>query len=223
MTAPTASGRASARIVPVGDEGTGWAGRVMTGLRWVEHLVLAQLLLVLGTLAGGVLLGLFPALDAAGRLLARLTTGDASTSVWRDFWTAWRAQWRRANTLGAPAWALGALLLLDAGVAAAVTGPAGAVLLAGLTVVGAWTALVVAFLVPVLRRYDDGLVPTWRFLLLAPALSPGTSLAVLVTLAAIGLTAWFVPPVGVLVGASAALLASGWLVDARLDRIDARA
>jgi uncharacterized membrane protein YesL len=219
----TTQARASARIGGMSDEGTGWAGRVMSVLRWLEHLVLAQLLLVLGTLAGGVVLGLFPALDAAGRLLARLADGDPSTSVWRDFWSAWRTGFRRANAVGAPLWAVAALLVVDAGVASLLDGPGRAVLVAGLVVVGAWTGLVVAFVPPVLRRYADGTVATWRFLLLAPALSPGTSLAVVVTLAALAATAWFVPVVGVLAGASTALLASGWLVDARLDRIDARA
>ncbi|MBT0994207.1 DUF624 domain-containing protein [Cellulomonas sp. DKR-3] len=204
------------------EEGAGWAGRVMGVLRWVEHLVLAQLLLLLGTLAGGVVLGLFPALDAAGRLLARLPAGDPSTSVWRDFWSAWRAGFRRANVVGAPLWAVGALLVVDGGVAALLDGPGRAALVVGLVVVAAWTALVVAFVPPVLRRYDDAALATWRFLLLAPALSPGTSVAVVVTLTAIAATAWFVPVVGVLVGASVALLASGWLVDARLDRIDTR-
>lgn len=219
----TTQARASARIEGMSDEGTGWAGRVMGALRWVEHLVLAQLLLVLGTLAGGVVLGLFPALDAAGRLLARLAAGDPSTSVWRDFWSVWRSGFRRDNVVGAPLWAVGALLVLDGGVAALLDGPARAALVVGLVVVATWTALVVAFVPPVLRRYDDAAVPTWRFLLLAPALSPGVSVAVVVTLTAVAATAWLVPVVGVLAGASTALLASGWLVDTRLDRIDARA
>src|SRR5699024_6566403 len=42
----------------------GWTGGVMLGLRWVTLLVEVSAMLLLGTLAGGVLLGLGPALRA---------------------------------------------------------------------------------------------------------------------------------------------------------------
>ncbi|WP_425955491.1 YesL family protein [Xylanimonas sp. McL0601] len=203
-------------------EGTGWAARTMGALRWAEHLVLAQLLVVVGTLAGGVVLGLYPALDAAGRLLSRLPAGDASTSVWLDFWRAWRGGFRRANLLGAPVTAAGALLLVDGGVARAATGPVHAALTVGLVVVGLWIVLVLAYLAPVLRRYDDGFVRTWRFLLLVPAAAPAVSAALVVTLGVLAVLFWSVPVLGALGGVSLPLLVSGWMADLQLDRVDER-
>lgn len=200
----------------------GWAAGVMTALRWVGHVLAVQALLALGTLAGGVVLGLAPALDAGGRVLARLTAGAPSTHVWRDFWAAWRGGWRRANLLAAPLWAVGALLVVDAWVVTAADGPVRAALGVGLGLATAWTVVVLAYLPAVLRRYEDPAPAAWRFLALSPALGPGTALGVLVAVAVWAATCWVAPPVAVLGGAAVPLLATGWLVDARLDRLDAR-
>jgi len=194
----------------------------MTGLRWAAHVVAAQLLLVLGTLAGAGVLGLFPALDAAGRLLARLPAGDPSPHVWRDFWVAWRGGWRRANLVGAPLWAVALLLVVDVQVVGAAHGAARAALGTGLVVAGAWLVVVLAHVAPVLRRYDDPAPATWRFLALTPALGPGTALGVLVVLVVWAATYWVAPVLVPLGGAAVPLLATGWLVDVRLDRLDAR-
>ena len=200
----------------------GWTSGVMTALRWVAHVLAVQALVVVGTLAGGVVLGLLPALAAGGRVLARLPAGDPSEHVWHDFWAAWRAGWRRANLLGAPLWAVAALLVLDAWVLTAVQGPVRAALGAGLALVAAWTAVVAAYLPPVLRRYDAPSSAAWRFLALSPALGPGTALGVLAVVVVWTATCWVAPYVAVLGGLSVPLLATGWLVDVRLDRLDAR-
>jgi len=200
----------------------GWTGGVMTALRWVAHLLAVQALVVVGTLAGGVVLGLFPALDAGGRVLARLPAGTPSEHVWHDFWHAWRAGWRRAVLVGAPLWLVAAVLAADAWALSAAQGPVRAVLAAGLGLVTAWAVVVLAYAAPVLRRYRAPLPATWRFLVLAPALGPGTAVGVLGVAAVWAATCWVAPPLAVLGGAAVPLLATGWLVDVRLDRLDAR-
>lgn len=202
----------------------GWAGRVMVFLRVGTQLVAVNALVVLGTLAGVVLLGAYPALSAGGGLLARLAAGAPSEHLWREFWSAYRAGFRRLNLLGAP-FTVGFLLLaLDASVlAAASPGPTKAALTAGVVALTAYLLLALATLVPVARRYDD--VPatrTWRFVAVAPLLSPVTSLAVLAALLVLAVTFTYVTVLLPLVGLSLPLLASGWLVDQRLTTIDAR-
>ena len=61
----------------------GWAGGVMFGLRWITLLVEVSAMLLLGTLAGGVLLGLGPALRAGGVITARMTQ---EAHPWQTFW-----------------------------------------------------------------------------------------------------------------------------------------
>ena len=90
----------------------GWAGRVMVFLRVGTQLVAVNVLVVLGTLLGAVVLGTYPALAAGGGLLARLVSGSPSEHLWREFWSAYRAGFRRLNVLGAPLTA--GFVLLDA-------------------------------------------------------------------------------------------------------------
>ncbi|GEM_PF-793589 len=200
----------------------GWAGRVMGVLRVVTQVVGINALVLLGTLAGLVVLGLFPALDAGGRLLARLVAGEPSEHLWREFWSAYRSGRRRLNLLGAPAWPVGVLLYLDLAVVRFAQGPVSAVLTALVLALGAWFAVVVVTLVAVARRYDEPFGRTWRFVALFPLLSPGVSLGVLVVLAAVTVSVLALPVLGPLVGVALPLLATGWLVDHRLDQLDAR-
>ncbi|WP_378186544.1 YesL family protein [Cellulomonas algicola] len=200
----------------------GWAGRVMGVLRVATHVVGVNALVLLGTLAGLVVLGLLPALVAGGRLLARLADGHPSDHLWHDFWSAYRSGWRRTNLLGAPVWPVGALLSVDAAVVRFVDGPLAAVLAAGVLALGAWFCVALLTLVAVARRYDETLPRTWRFAALFPLLSPGTSLAVLVVVAACTVSVLALPVLAPLVGIALPLLAGGWLVDRRLGALDAR-
>ena len=203
----------------------GWAGRVMVFLRVGTQLVAVNILVVLGTLLGAVVLGAYPALAAGGGLLARLVSGNPSEHLWREFWSAYRAGFRRLNVLGAPLTAGFVLLALDASVlAAASPGPTKAVLTVGVVVLTTYLVLALLTLVPVARRYAD--VPaarTWRFVAVAPLVSPVTGLAVLAVLVVLGVTFTYVTVLLPLVGLSLPLLASGWLVDQRLTTLDARA
>lgn len=202
-------------------EAAGWAGRVMVFLRVAAHVVAVNLLVVAGALAGLVLAGLFPALASGGRLLARAVAGDPSEHLWHDFWSAYRSGFRRHALLGVPFWVVGALLAVDLAVVQVADGPVAGAMLAGLTLVGAWSAVALAHLFPVTRRSADGLLATWRYVALSPLLSPLTGLAVLVTLAALAVVATQLTVLVPLAGLSLPLLLSGWLVDHRLDALDA--
>ncbi|MBB2922432.1 YesL family protein [Cellulomonas cellasea] len=202
-------------------EAAGWAGRVMVFLRVAAHVVAVNLLVVAGAVVGLVLAGLFPALASGGRLLARAVAGEPSEHLWRDFWSGYRAGFRRHALLGVPFWVVGALLAVDLAVVQVADGPVAGAMLAGLTLVGAWSAVALAHLFPVTRRSDDGLLATWRYVALAPLLSPLTGLAVLVTLAALAVVATQLTVLVPLAGLSLPLLLSGWLVDHRLDALDA--
>ncbi|GAA1713746.1 hypothetical protein GCM10009809_07420 [Isoptericola hypogeus] len=198
----------------------GWAGGVMAALRWATLLVEVNAMVVLGTLAGGVVLGLGPALRAGGAVAAGMTAGP---TPWRTFWRTWRAGFGRTNLLFAPAWVIGLLLWFDAVALGLLDGPARASLQLGLVVVGAWALVAVSYWVRVAARYDRGPLETWRFLLLAPLLAPTTTLAVLVVAGATALAGWAMPLALALAGASFPLWATGRLVDDSLDRIDAAA
>lgn len=228
--APTRSTPASARVPEsapaaastTGDESFGWAGRVMVVLRFATQVVALNLLILVGTLAGGVLLGLFPALGSAGTLLARLAARDPSDRLWSDFWSGWRSGFGRLNRLGWPLWVVGVLLVADASVLAAADGPVAVALRAALALLTAYLVVVGAFLLAAARRYDETAARTWRFVALAPLLAPATALGVVVTVASIALACVELTVLIPLIGVALPLAATGWLADHRLDVIDAR-
>ena len=195
----------------------GWTGGVMRVLRRVTRLVEVNVLFALGTLAGGVVLGVWPALRAAS---AVLLDGDPAESPWRPFWRVWREGWRRANVLGAPLTLVGGGLWLDTLVLAQLDGAGRAALQAGLVLVGAWIAVVLAYWPRLVLRYDRSPLETWRFLLLSPALGPGTAVGSLVVLVVCGLVSYVIPLLGVLAGVAVPLWLCGPMVDERLNRID---
>ena len=197
----------------------GWAGGVMLALRWVPLLVEVSAMVALGTLAGGVLLGLGPALRAGAVVAARMT---AEPTPWRTFWRAWRDGFGRSAALFAPAWVVAVLLWLDGAALGLLDGPGRALLTGGLLVVGAWGAVVLACWPTVVTRYRSGAAATWRLLLLLPLLAPTTSLAVLVVTAALLAAVWALPLLAVLLGPGFWLWATGRLTADRLDRIDAQ-
>ncbi|MEU1972575.1 DUF624 domain-containing protein [Microbacterium sp. NPDC019599] len=189
----------------------GWAGVVMAVLRVVTQLVGINLLMIAGTLAGGVVAGLAPAASAARALTARLATTDPSTSLWRDFWSHWRARFVRANLLALPFWGAGMLVAADVWMLGAAQGAVRAAMGAALLVVVLYLAVALAYLPIVAGEHADPWAPSVRFVLLAPALFPARGFAILAVLAAVGLVYWFVPPIALLFGAALPLLLTGML------------
>lgn len=196
---------------------TGWAERAMRLLQIVTTLVAVNLLILGGALLGLVIGGLFPALVAGGAVLLG-ETGDAG--VWRGFVRTYRAEFRRANLVGAPLLVVAALLLVDAALLPQVPGALGAALLVLTAVLAAATLVVGAVAVTLLVRYDDRPGVVLRQALLIAAASPGTALAVVVTALAAGALCLVVPVLLPLAGVAGPLVLALRLVDRRLVRID---
>ncbi len=202
----------------------GWSGRLMIWLRVAAQLVGIQLLMLAGTLLGLVIAGLGPALAAGAGLLRRIVEGDPSDHLWRDFWSAYRADFRRAALVTAPFLVVVGLAWYETLVLLAYGDSAMEAVLTGATLaVGLYALSCVGFAPHVLRRYTDGAASSLRFVALAPLLTPLTTLGVVVTTVAILLIGVRFLPALVLVGLSIPLLLGGILVDRWLDKIDARA
>lgn len=200
----------------------GWAGRVMVVLRYATQLVVVNLLWILGTVCGLVVLGAFPATRSATRLFEALRRRRPSESLLRDFWDGYRTDFWRTNLLGLPFWVLGALAVLDLQVfrAAADAGERFAsVLLAPFGVVVVVSGVALAFLFAVLLRFRDAVPATWRFVFVAPFLSLGTALAIVLTVGAFVVLTWQWPLLVPLLGFSGPIFLATWLAGRRLDAL----
>jgi len=152
----------------------GWhVGIGELGLR----LFLLHLLMVLGILAGGIVLGLAPALAAVHtelrgderrrRIEAQGEIGEEPPPLWRSFWTSWRAEFVRANLLGGVLAIGWALLLVDRTVLAQTGGAATPWVSGVLVVLTVVLALVTAVVWPLAAHFSD---PLPRILVMAPVL-----------------------------------------------------
>lgn len=203
-------------------ETTGWTRTTMLWLQWAVQLVAVNLLCVVGVLLGLGVLGAFPTARAAAQVLAPLARGRPSTSVLRDFWGGYRTDFWRTNLLGLPFWAVGALTWVNLGVlrtAAAQGDATGTVLLVPVVVAATAAGVSLAFLTAVGLRRRDSVWATWRFVAVAPFVSPATSLCLVLTLGAFWTATLRWPVLVPLLGFSGPVFLGTWLAGRRLERL----
>ncbi|MEV0618862.1 DUF624 domain-containing protein [Nonomuraea sp. NPDC050404] len=171
------------------------------------------------TLAGGIVLGVFPATAAVYAVIRRdLRGGDEAAPLRQEFRTAWRREFRAANLLGHTFLILWALLLLDRHLVATVdlgqAGPA----LAGLLWLLAFLLFCMSAAVgPLAAHFAESvpkLVVRSALLVLArPAVAAFNALTVAVVLCAYYVLPGLVPVFGVV---APAYLSSVYLWSTRL-------
>jgi uncharacterized membrane protein YesL len=206
------------------DYAIGWAGKVMHWLRFAIALVLINLLFVAGTLAGLIVLGVFPAATAAAILLGRLRAGQPGDTLVRDFITAYRAQFWHLNVVAIPFHLAAVVIFLDLvafQTTAAAGSPVSAVLLVLLVVVSVGTLLAAFSAITICTRYRDSARSIWRYGFVLPFVSPLMSLSLILGLGALTLALFQFGVLIPLVGASAPVFVAGWLIDHRLAALDA--
>lgn len=201
----------------------GWTGRLMVWMRFGAQAIGIQLLMLAGVVVGLVVLGVGPALAAGGQLLARLVAGDASPTLWRDFWAGYRANARRATLVVLPALLVVALAWYELLVLQAHgEGIVVAWLMGAVVVVALYALCYLSYAPAVLRRYTDGPARTVRFLAVAPLVSPLTAVGCMVTSVAVLIVGLRFLPLLLLAGLSVPVMLTGILVDRFLDRVDHR-
>ncbi|MFD4960091.1 YesL family protein [Microbacterium sp. NPDC058389] len=198
----------------------GWTGRVMAWLRIVAGLIVVNLLFVAGVIVGLVVLGLAPAALAATACLTHMRDGELETGLVRVFVRTYRAEFWRANLIGLPFGAVAVLVALDTAVLPGLAGPVAAALAGFTWVVGAAALLAFASALTVAVRYDEKPVAVLRYAAVLPFTSPVMSLALLGTLAVIGVAFGLLPMLVPLVGFAVVLFVAGWFVDHRLAALD---
>ncbi|GAA1578725.1 hypothetical protein GCM10009804_39000 [Kribbella hippodromi] len=124
---------------------------------WIARLAWLNLLWLGTTLAGGIVLGAFPATAAVYAVLRRWLTDPESKEqrTARLFWTEVRADLVRANALGYTVLAVGLLLVADGMIARGQGGPFGQVMFALAVAAGAMIAATVVHL-PYFHVRDRG-------------------------------------------------------------------
>ncbi|MDR2930526.1 MAG: DUF624 domain-containing protein [Propionibacteriaceae bacterium] len=165
----------------------GWMGGVMSALRHATDLVWANLAILLGVLAGGVVFGVAPTIVAGTWMVANR---DDEPHRWRSFWSLWRRSWAHSNLVFAPVWLIGASCWLDWQISVEMSSRLALGSRVGLIVVGAWTIVAIAHL-PVI--HDRSFRRAWAAMVLAPLLSLARTGLIVVATVGVGLVASLAP------------------------------
>jgi uncharacterized membrane protein YesL len=78
----------------------GVMGRLYNGMDWIAKLVYVQFLWLLGSIAGLVIGGLFPATMAMFAVLRKMIQREDEFSFFQTFWVTFRREFWKANVLG---------------------------------------------------------------------------------------------------------------------------
>lgn len=159
------------------------------------------------TALGAVVLGVAPASCAAADAYIAGRHGD-KVRVWSTMWPSYRAQFVRANARLLPLLLVQAVALLMLWIVAG-GGAGGATMtallggLAALSLAWATTSAAAISAIPRVRRQD--LLVSWRIALLIPGALPLRTIGLCLLLLVWVLVCWAVWPIGLLLGAGAAL------------------
>lgn len=175
-------------------------------LIWAARL---NLLWILFTLAGGVILGLGPATVAAYTLARRHAQGE-SIQAWTEFWTVYRREFVRASLLILPVAVLATVLVGNYLYFSALGPGSGALRIA------TFLALVVlagvgSYLGPLYAHYD---LPLWAYVPKASLLAltrPASSVLLLFALSAIAFVTSAAPVLAALISIGAWIYLNTWL------------
>ncbi|MFG1687535.1 YesL family protein [Nonomuraea sp. NPDC049269] len=175
-------------------------------LIWAARL---NLLWILFTLAGGVILGLGPATVAAYTLARRHARGE-SIQAWTEFWTVYRREFVRASLLILPVAVLATVLVGNYLYFSALGPGSGALRIATLLALVA-LAGVGAYLGPLYAHYD---LPLWAYVPKASLLAltrPASSALLLFALAAIAFVTSAMPVLAAVISIGAWIYLNTWL------------
>lgn len=82
-------------------------------LEWVTRFAYLNLLWILFTLAGGILLGLFPATIAMYAIVRQWLNGNTDLPVLSSYWDYFKQEFKRSNLLGLVIYAVVGFIVLD--------------------------------------------------------------------------------------------------------------
>ncbi|MFC4386338.1 YesL family protein [Gracilibacillus marinus] len=112
---------------------TGWAGNIMQMLDKLVKLVWMNCLWVFFTLLGGIILGLMPATAAVSSLVRKMIKNEEVESVFREFWTLYKNNFKSSNIIGIFFWIAVLFIYIDFNFLITTSNMVGTVLLIGVS------------------------------------------------------------------------------------------
>ncbi|GAE27379.1 hypothetical protein JCM9140_3515 [Halalkalibacter wakoensis JCM 9140] len=171
-------------------------------LEWITKFAYINVLWAFFTLAGGIILGLFPATVAMFSLIRQWLRGNSEMPVFPSFWNYYKKEFWKSNRLGFIFYLIGFIvgfniIFLHANIGELLTW-ASAPLLAGLLIF----ILLTVYTLPTYAHYDLPVLKIIRNAFLTMLVSPLHSFFIIISLAAFYMIVSVIPALGLAFGAS---------------------
>ncbi|KHF39106.1 YesL family protein [Halalkalibacter okhensis] len=171
-------------------------------LEWITRFAYINLLWIFFTLAGGIILGLFPATIAMFSLIRQWLKGRSDLPVFHSFWQYYKSEFAKSNRLGILLYLISFIFIfniffLQANIGELLTWTA-APLLAGLLLF----ILILFYLFPAYVHFDLKVLQIIKNAFLTMLVSPLHTFFILVSLGAFYVIVTVIPPLGIVFGAS---------------------
>lgn len=133
----------------------GWSGRMLRICEWIYRLAYLNLLWLLFTLIGCIILGLGPATQAMYAIMRRWINGEDEFSVFHTFLSYYKADFKQANVIGLVLATVGIFILIDFNLLRSFEGVIRYVLLGSFTTVFILYVLVMLYVFPIAVHYKN--------------------------------------------------------------------
>ena len=188
-------------------------------LEWVTRFAYLHLLWVLFTLAGAVILGIYPSTTAAFAIMRKWLHGESDLPVFKKFWTYYRNEFWKSNHLGLYITIILFVILVDLFYITSMVESSfswiSVPLLAGML----FFSFLLLYIFPVFVQFDQSVLMTIRTAFLLMLISPIQIFVLMICLLAITVIAWFFPAIGFIFGISLYAFVSVWVAGYSFKRL----
>ena len=188
-------------------------------LEWITRFAYLHLLWVLFTLAGVVILGIYPSTTAAFAIMRKWLHGESDLPVFKTFWTYYRNEFWKSNHLGLYITIILFVILVDLFYITSMVESSfswiSVPLLAGML----FFSFLLLYIFPVFVQFDQSVLMTIRTAFLLMLISPIQIFMVMICLLAIAVIAWFFPAIGFIFGISLYAFVSVWVAGYSFKRL----
>jgi uncharacterized membrane protein YesL len=135
-------------------EQTGWTGRLYSSCQWISRLAFVNLLWLLFSALGLVVLGAAPSTVAMFAVIRKWVQGETNIPVFSLFWQTFKQEFLKANFLGILLLSAAIILYLDWRLISSVQGALNPILTGCLMGVAFLFLIVLLYIFPVYVHYD---------------------------------------------------------------------
>ena len=188
-------------------------------LEWITRFAYLHLLWVLFTLAGVVILGIYPSTTAAFAIMRKWLHGESELPVFKTFWTYYRNEFWKSNHLGLYITIILFVILVDLFYITSMVESSfswiSVPLLAGML----FFSFLLLYIFPVFVQFDQSVLMTIRTAFLLMLISPIQIVMLIICLLAIAVIVWFFPAIGFIFGISLYAFVSVWVAGYSFKRL----